>query len=123
MNTFLVIEDEKLLLNAIQKKLEKNGIKSVGFENGEKALKYINESEENPDVIWLDYYLNGMNGMEFMKKFNQAKHSIPVIVVSNSASEEKVNTMHQLGIKKYFLKAEHTLDAIINEIKKIIPNK
>ena len=45
---------------------------------------------------------------------------IPVIVVSNSASEDKVNNMLVLGAKQYFLKTEYRLDELIPIIKRFI---
>ena len=50
-------------------------------------------------------------------KQNVNWQNIPVIVVSNSANAEKVNTMLALGAKKYLLKAEYRLDDIISMIR------
>ena len=44
---------------------------------------------------------------------------MPVIVVSNSASEEKVHNMLALGITQYILKAKYRLDEIIQMVRKI----
>ena len=56
-----------------------------------------------------------------MQKIHENKtwSSIPVLVVSNSASPEKVHKMLDLGVKKYLIKAEHRLDDLVNEIKDI----
>jgi CheY-like chemotaxis protein len=53
-------------------------------------------------------------------KQNPAWINIPVLVVSNSASPEKVHNMLALGAKKYILKAEYRLDEIIKMIQSII---
>ena len=45
---------------------------------------------------------------------------IPVIVVSNSASEEKGKNMLALGVRKYLLKASYRLDELIPIIKHFI---
>lgn len=120
--TVLVIEDEKLLLDAIGRKLEASGLSVISCEKGADALRLLEESEKLPDAIWLDYYLSDMNGLEFMnvlKKNDRFAH-IPAIVVSNSASEDKVKNMLALGVKKYYLKAEHRLDDIIEYIKEFV---
>jgi len=103
--TILVIEDEVLLLEAISK----------------KALDYLKNLSRKPNAIWLDYYLGDSNGIELMQKIHENKtwSSIPVLVVSNSASPEKVHKMLDLGVKKYLIKAEHRLDDLVNEIKDI----
>ena len=120
--TVLVIEDEQLLLEAIARKLKFNGLSVITVARGDEALKILSESEKLPDVIWLDYYLSDMNGLEFMNNIrkNDKLVGIPTIVVSNSASDEKVNNMLALGVKKYYLKAENRLDEIIKFVKEFV---
>lgn len=118
----MVVEDEVLLLQAISKKLKISGMEVVPFPSGQEALDYLNKSEELPDAIWLDYYLKDISGLDFMHKVKESPKwaSIPVIVVSNSASAEKVDNMLALGAKKYLLKAQYRLDQIIDIIKEYI---
>jgi len=121
----MVVEDEELLLKAITKKLELNNIGVLPFSGGQQAIDYLNTSEELPDAIWLDYYLKDINGLEFMHKIkeNPKWTNIPVIVVSNSASAEKVDNMLALGAAKYLLKAQYRLDQIIDIIQDCIDEK
>ena len=120
--TIMVVEDEDLLLRAITQKLTKIGCGVVSCRKGQQALDYLNDLPELPDAIWLDYYLTDMNGLEFMETLqkNSKWKNILVIVVSNSASDEKVSHMLALGAQKYILKAEHRLEDIIKEIEKLI---
>jgi DNA-binding response OmpR family regulator len=120
--TILVIEDEPLLLEAITKKLKLNNIEVLSCLNGQQGIDYLNNLEGLPDLIWLDYYLKDMNGLEFMQqlKANIKWSAIPVLVVSNSASPHKVSTILNLGAKKYILKAEHRLDDIIETAMNLI---
>src|SRR3989344_4881199 len=119
--TILVIEDEVLLLEAISKKLKISDCDVVGASSGKQALDYLKNLSKKPDAIWLDYYLGDSNGIELMEKIHDNKtwSSIPVLVVSNSASPDKVHKMLELGVKKYLIKAEHRLDDLVNEIKDI----
>lgn len=120
--TVLVIEDERMLLDAVQKKLSANGYNVEAHTNAMSALEYLKNSQTPPDAVWLDYYLEDMNGLEFMHKLaqNEAWKNIPVIVVSNSASTPKVNAMVALGVKKYFLKAENKLEDIVSELNSVL---
>ena len=120
--TIMVVEDETLLLQAITKKLKLTGLDVVSCASGQQALDYLNNMENLPDSIWLDYYLKDMNGLAFMQsvKENPTWENIPVVVVSNSASPEKVNNMLALGARKYILKAEFRLDEIIEMMRDLI---
>lgn len=117
-----VVEDEEMLRFAIKKKMENNGIETLEFSTAASALESLKNQDYLPDLIWLDYYLEDMNGIEFMNRLkeDQRLSKIPVVVVSNSASDEKVSAMVALGIKKYFLKADHKLEEMIDEVKRII---
>ncbi len=118
----MVVEDEALLLEAATKKLEREGIKVLPCLSGEVALEYVKKLDAVPDAIWLDYYLKDMNGLAFMQaiKTNPKWAEVPVIVVSNSASPEKVHNMLALGVNKYILKAQYRLDEIVTILREII---
>lgn len=120
--TIMVVEDEVLLLQAITKKLKLSGIDVLSCASGQQALDYLNSLDELPDACWLDYYLKDMNGLAFMQelKKNPRWSDIPVLVVSNSASLDKVHNMLALGARKYILKAEYRLDEIIAMIREFI---
>lgn len=122
----LVVEDEKPLLDAIKIKLEKNGIDVVTARTVEQAKQYVVDLPKI-DAIWLDHYLLGKeNGLDFVawcKEDENAKCKlIPIFVVSNTASPDKVATYMSLGAKEYFIKANHRLDEIIAQIGKELYN-
>lgn len=121
-STIMVVEDEQMLLDAIKKKLVSAGYDVILFQNGREAIKYILEDKPLPDGVWLDYYLKDLNGLEFMTALKQKPEwaKVPVIVVSNSASPDKVHNMLALGVKKYFLKAEYRLEEIIKVLQTFI---
>jgi DNA-binding response OmpR family regulator len=122
--TIMVVEDETLLLQAITKKIKLSGMDVLSCSSGQQAVDYLGSLDELPDAVWLDYYLKDMNGLAFMQqlKANPKWANIPVLVVSNSASPEKVTNMLGLGAKKYILKAEYRLDEIITMIRDFIKN-
>jgi DNA-binding response OmpR family regulator len=120
--TIMVIEDETLLLQAITKKLKLSDMDVLSCASGQQGIDYLKNLDRLPDAVWLDYYLKDMNGLAFMQelKANPAWANIPVLVVSNSASPDKVSNMLALGAKKYILKAEYRLDEIIAMIRDFI---
>lgn len=123
--TVIVIEDEESLLEIIDRKLTEKGIDVLAFTKAEDALDSLKKSTKKIDVIWLDYHLKGMDGIEFMLavKENPSTSNIPVIVVSNSANQSTINRLLELGAIKYLLKAENRLEDIVNTIKDIAGEK
>lgn len=144
--TILVIEDDVSLLEVIKKKLElsfftvvvsasvahaftteftnildKNNVLTKS--NIETELAHL-ETLEKVDAVWLDHNLIGKeDGLDFVVKFkaNGGRwSSLPILVVSNSADTELIKTYTELGVTKYYLKAEHKLADIIADIKVVL---
>lgn len=115
------MEDEIPLSNAVRIKLEKEGFNTVSARTVQQALEYL-EAGVEIDVIWLDHYLLGKeNGLDFVAKIKRTDSkwkNLPIFVVSNTASHEKVQTYLKLGVDKYYIKAEHRLDDIVKETSK-----
>lgn len=119
----LVVEDEQPLLSAIKIKLEKSGFQVVSSRSVEGALKIL-EDEVKVDVIWLDHYLIGEeNGLDLVAKLKDDKSpwkKLPIFVVSNTATADKVNSYIRFGIEKYFTKSDYRLEEIIADITKCL---
>lgn len=119
VKTILVVEDEKPLLEAVRIKLEKNGFAVVTARTAEQAYGLL-EDIGKIDVIWLDHYLLGKeNGLDLVVKLKSHEQykNIPVFIVSNTASADKVKSYINLGVNKYYIKANYRLDNIINDIR------
>lgn len=122
----MVVEDEKLLLQAILRKLELAGFEVEGFSDGNLALDRLKPKDKLPDLIWLDYYLGDLTGDVFLRSMKEIlgkEYWIPVMVVSNSASPQKVEETLKGGADKYFLKAEHKLEDLVGIAKEMVGNK
>jgi CheY-like chemotaxis protein len=121
----LVVEDERPLQEAIQAKLEASGFFVATARSVEQALQYLKD-HKTVDVVWLDHYLLGKeNGLDFvgmLKNSDGPWKLIPIFVVSNTATADKVQSYMRLGITQYYVKAEHRLDGIISEIEKYLEN-
>lgn len=119
-NTILIIEDDKFLRDLISKKIQKERMEVMLAITAEGALKIL--KEKKAELILLDLILPGMNGFEFLKllKQDQKTASIPVIILSNLGEDKDKETALKLGAKGFLVKAEHTPNEIVEEIKKIL---
>src|SRR3989344_1128067 len=115
----LVIEDNESLSKIIRLKLEEGGYNVFLCGNGEEGLKIL--KKRLPDLIWLDIYLPGMNGLEFLKKIreNEKTKNLKVAVVSVSGSNRKIEAAKKLSVVDYFVKSNYKIDELIDEIDKI----
>ncbi|MBI2451120.1 MAG: response regulator [Parcubacteria group bacterium] len=114
----LIIEDEEILLDLLQNKLEKSGYEVMAARDGMEGLSAM--EKEKPDLILLDILMPVMNGMEVLKIMHRNKilSEIPVIILSNSGQEVEVDEAVKLGAKDYLIKAEFDPDEVLEKVKK-----
>lgn len=124
--TILLIEDERPLVRIIEAKLEKAGFDVVSARTIDQGLGYM-EDIKTIDAVWLDHYLLGeKTGLDFIGKLKSPGSKwvkIPIFVVSNTASEGNLRSYLRLGVSKYFVKAEHRLEQITEDIKSYLDSE
>jgi two-component system chemotaxis response regulator CheY len=106
----LIVDDSSSMRAVIKKIIKVSGFNVGSFleaGDGEEALKVL--EEEWVDVVLSDINMPNMNGLELVRRMseNEMLRSIPVVMVTTEASDEKVNKSKELGavgyIKKPFL--------------------
>ncbi|CAM3889126.1 HD-GYP domain-containing protein [Arcobacter cloacae] len=74
--------------------------------NGEKALKFLDETPVTPDLILLDIMMPVLNGYDVLKKIkeNQKLQNIPVVFLTAKSSVEDEKLGFDLGANDYITK-------------------
>ena len=112
----LIAEDEKLLAKAVVFKLTKAGFDVVAVENGEEALKQIENTSF--DLILLDLVMPKFDGFHFLAEFQKKGLKVPVIVLSNLGQDEDVAKAKKLGAVDFLIKASTPVSEILELVKK-----
>jgi|SRR6056297_221518 len=115
----LIIEDEEILLDVLDKKLTRANYEVLISRNGEEGLEIL--KEEQPDLILLDILMPKMNGFEFLEKKNKIKKikDIPVMIVSNSGQPVELSKAKKLGVDDWIIKVSFDPDEVLEKVKKI----
>lgn len=119
----LIIEDDTLLHSLLGDKmsdLRTQGVEVVPVLSADDALKTMKTFV--PDVILLDLVMPGKNGFEFLEEMRKDPRfaSTPVIVLSNLSQESDRARAKELGVVKYLVKADFSLNEISEEVLKIL---
>lgn len=119
-----LVDDDALFLKSLEIEFLTNTDYIIEcFSTGEKCLENL---YHNPDVIILDYHLNGIeinaiNGLEALVKIKTYNQDIPVIMLSSQDKIEiAINCMHNKAYD-YVVKSETAfvrLRKILNTIIK-----
>jgi len=76
----LVVDDEKEICLLLSRLLEREGCNVQTANNGVDALKLI--KSEQPEILFTDFKMPGMDGMELMAKAKELAPDLPVILIT-----------------------------------------
>ncbi len=118
----LLIEDERVLVKALEVELEDCGIDVLVANDGKKGLELA--KKEKPGFILLDLILPKMQGLEVLdelKKDSKTKE-IPVLILSNLSPEVngERDPRKKYGVVDYIVKADVDLQKLVEKIKKYL---
>ena len=99
-----IVEDDVFIGKILTEKISETNINVKRFINAEDALKSL--QTEVPDIILLDIYLPGMDGIKALETIrkNEATQKIIVIVLSNTDDKKYRDAAKNLGAK-FLIKA------------------
>lgn len=116
-----LVDDDALFLKSLEIEFLKHADFDIKtFATGELCLENI---KNNPDVIFLDYHLNGIekfaiNGLETLDKIKAVNPDIPVVMLSSQDKiDVAINCMHHRAFD-YVVKSE----TAFLRLQKIISN-
>jgi len=115
----LIVEDLSFLQNAIKIVLEDAGYEVLTASDGLAGLNIA--ITKKPDLILLDIMMPKMDGMTMLKKLRQHPNGkrVPVIILTNLSSEEKLIEANKEAVTDYFIKS----DWEIEELPDLVANK
>jgi len=120
MKKILLIEDEEIMINLLQRKLTQEGYEISVARDGEEGLKVMREVK--PDLVLLDIIMPKMGGFEVMEGMTKDKglKKIPVIIISNSGQPVELDRVQKLGAKDWLIKTEFDPQEVIEKVVKQI---
>ena len=120
MKTILFIEDEMNLQKSLTSRLKDEGFEMISALDGEIGLREARE--KMPDLIILDLILPRKDGFEVLEelKSDTGLAPIPVIVLTNLEGSQDVEKALSLGAFTYLVKANYSLDDMIEKIKQVL---
>lgn len=106
----LVVDDEEGIRESLTGIFEDEGYTVLASSSGEEALKVI--KEQSPDLILLDVWLTGMDGIETLTLMKEMKPDIPVIIISGHGNIELAVKATRMGAYD-FLEKPLSLERVV----------
>jgi len=121
--SILLVEDDAVLKEMYQIRLEQAGFKATIVETGEDALTVI--KNQSFDLVLLDIMLPKISGLDVLQKLREGEDTkdLPIVILSALATDEDKMRAKELGATDYFAKSETTPKDMIVKIKEILHAK
>jgi len=103
-STVLIVDDDQMLRDAVQRKLEGEQFKTITAATGGEALELLNRSDApTPDLVLLDIMLPDIEGTSVCQQIRQ-KSSVPIIMLTARNEEADRILGLELGADDYITK-------------------
>jgi len=114
----LIVDDEKNIRTSLEGVLRDEGYRPISVPSGEEALALVRQGP--PDLILLDIWLPGIDGLDTLEEIRKADPELPVIMISGHGTIETAVRATKLGaydfiekplsLEKTLLSVRHALD-------------
>jgi two-component system, cell cycle sensor histidine kinase and response regulator CckA len=115
--TVLVVEDEPAVLTLVKKVLERAGYRVLAAENGEAALKRLQETDAGPDLLLTDVRMPGMDGPTLAGVVRRRVPGCAVVFMSGYAEQEL--PMGELGADS-FIEKPFTPALLLDRVRRAV---
>lgn len=101
---------------ALKSKLEGAGYLVLVANDGEEALAALRASK--PNLVLLDLIMPKLDGISVLRqmKEDESVRAIPVMILTNLNSGDKVAEAMQLGTFDFLVKANYSLDDVLKKV-------
>ncbi len=115
--TILVVDDEASILQSLEGILSDEGFEVVSAENGNEAL--IKVEEVLPDLVLLDIWMPGMDGIETLVKIREAYPYLQVVMMSGHGTIETAVKATKLGAYD-FIEKPLSMEKLLHTVRKTL---
>ncbi len=109
----LIVDDEEIALRNLQHVMEKQGYQVVASQSGAEAVKHL--QKQVFDVVLTDLRMEGMDGMDVLKKSRELQPEAEVIFITGYATAESAVQALKHGAFYYIAKPFR-----LDEVRKVV---
>jgi CheY-like chemotaxis protein len=100
----IIVEDDVPSIRYYETLLRNSGAGVIIFHTGKEFVDYLNQANPKVDLIFMDFLIPLINGIECIRIFRKEHKDIPVIMITAYSSEQAKTEAYIAGCNEYVLK-------------------
>ncbi len=107
----LLIDDETDFTQAVAFRLKSKGYIVLFAQSGQTGLELI--KQESPDIVFIELNMPVMDGAETLKKIREFNKELPVVMISASVNDQKLQEARDYGFSGIFYKGHDFEESLL----------
>ncbi len=100
----VIIEDDLPSIKYYETLLKNTGAAVKILNNGKDFVEYINQRNIQIDLVFVDFLIPLVNGIDCIRFFRKERKSTPIIMITAYSSEQTKTEAYIAGCNEYVLK-------------------
>jgi DNA-binding response OmpR family regulator len=100
----VIVEDDLPSIRYYEMLLKNSGADVKIFRTGKEFVDYISHGESVIDLVFMDFLVPLINGIECIRIFRKERKSVPIIMITAYSSEQAKTEAYIAGCNEYILK-------------------
>ena len=116
-----LIEEDQFFSSLLKNRFAKAGFAMDVVRDGAEALQRL--QTEKPSIILMEIILPGLSGFEILEAMKAKPDSyprVPVVVLTKLTQESDVEKAKKLGVAEYLIKANISIDEVVNKVMALV---
>ena len=100
----VIVEDDLPSIRYYETLLKNSGAEVIVFHTGKEFVDYLAQGDKTIDLVFMDFLVPLINGIECIRIFRKDRKSTPVIMITAYSSEQAKTEAYIAGCNEYVLK-------------------
>jgi DNA-binding response OmpR family regulator len=100
----IIVEDDLPSIRYYETLLKNSGAAVIIFHTGKEFIDYLAKDENIIDLVFMDFLIPLINGIECVRLLRKERKNTPVIMITAYSSEQAKTEAYIAGCNEYILK-------------------